>query len=57
MSDRPRKTRMPPGYQRQMLVMAISGLSFIVVLALIGLLLHFVGCPFRIRIRHPRSLT
>jgi len=40
---RPRKTRMPPGYQRQMLVMAISGLSFIVVLALIGLLLHFVG--------------
>ena len=43
MSGRPRKTRMPPGYQRQMLVMAISGLSFIVVLALIGLLLHFVG--------------
>jgi len=40
---RPRKTRMPPGYQRQMLVMAISGLSFIVVLTLIGLLLHFVG--------------
>ncbi len=43
MSDGLRKTRMPPGYQRQMLVMAISGLSFIVVLALIGLLLHFVG--------------
>jgi hypothetical protein len=43
MSGRPRKTRMPPTYQRQMLVMAISGLSFIVVLALIGLLLHFVG--------------
>ena len=43
MSDRPRKTRMPPEHQRQMLVMAISGLSFIVVLALIGLLLHFIG--------------
>ncbi len=41
--DRRRKTRMPPGYQRQMLVMAISGLSLIVVLSLIGLLLHFVG--------------
>ena len=25
------------------LIMAISGLSFVVVLALIGLLLHFVG--------------
>ena len=43
MSDRPRKTRMPPEYQRQMLVMAISGLAFVVVLALIGLILHFVG--------------
>jgi hypothetical protein len=43
MSDHPRKTRMPPQHQHQMLVMAISGLSFIVVLALIGLLLHFVG--------------
>jgi hypothetical protein len=43
MSDGPRKSRMPPGHQRQMLVMAISGLSFILVLALIGLLLRFLG--------------
>ncbi len=43
MSDGPRKSRMPPGHQRQTLVMAISGLSFILVLALIGLLLHFFG--------------
>lgn len=43
MSDRPRKTRIPPDYQRQMLIMAISGLTFVVVLALIGLILHFVG--------------
>jgi hypothetical protein len=42
-SDRPRKTRIPPDYQRQMLIMAISGLAFVVVLALIGLILHFVG--------------
>jgi hypothetical protein len=43
MSDRPRKTRMPPEFQRQMLVMAISGLSLVVVLVLIALLLHFVS--------------
>jgi hypothetical protein len=42
-SDRPRKTRIPPDYQRQMLIMAISGLAFVVVLALIGVILHFVG--------------
>jgi len=34
---------MPPGERRQVLVMAISGLSFIVVLALIALLLRLVG--------------
>jgi hypothetical protein len=43
MSDEPRKSRLPPDQRRQILVMAISGLSFVVVLALIGLLLHFVG--------------
>ena len=43
MSDGPRKPLMPPGYQRQVLIMAISGLSFVVVLALIGLLLRLVG--------------
>jgi hypothetical protein len=34
---------MPPGQQRHVLVMAISGLSFVVVLALIGLLLRLIG--------------
>jgi hypothetical protein len=34
---------MPPEFQRQMLVMAISGLSLVVVLVLIALLLHFVS--------------
>jgi len=43
MSDPPRKSLLPPGYRRQMLLMALSGLSFVVVLALIGLLLHFLG--------------
>jgi hypothetical protein len=43
MSYGPRKTRLPPGYQRQVVIMAISGFTFVVVLALIGLLLHFVG--------------
>jgi hypothetical protein len=43
MSDGPRQPLLPPGQQRQILVMAISGLSFVVVLALIGLLLHFLG--------------
>jgi hypothetical protein len=43
MSDDPPKSRMPPGYQRQVLVIAISGFSFVFALALIGLLLHFLG--------------
>ena len=43
MSDQPRRSLMPPGQQRHVLVMAVSGLSFIIVLALIGLLLRLVG--------------
>jgi hypothetical protein len=43
MSDQPRRSLLPPGQQRQVLVMAISGLSLVVVLALIGLLLRLVG--------------
>ncbi len=43
MSDDPRKSRLPPGYQRQVVIMAISGFSFVLVLALIALLLRFIG--------------
>jgi hypothetical protein len=43
MNDGPRRPRIPPGERRQIFVMAISGLSFIVVLALIALLLRLVG--------------
>jgi len=43
MSDGPRRPHLPPGERRQVLLMAISGLSFIAVLALIALLLRLVG--------------
>jgi hypothetical protein len=43
MSDQPRPSLVPPGQQRHVLVMAVSGLSFVIVLALIGLLLRLIG--------------
>ena len=43
MNDQLRRSLMPPGQRRHVLVMAISGLSFVAVLALIGLLLRLIG--------------
>jgi len=43
MDDEPRKPLIPPGERRQILVLAISGLSFVIVLALIALLLRLAG--------------
>jgi len=38
-----RKPAMPPDQRRQVVVLAISGLSIVLALALIALLLHFAG--------------
>ena len=43
MSDDPRKPLLPPGQQRAVLLMAICGFSFVLVLAIIALLLRFLG--------------
>jgi hypothetical protein len=38
-----RRLSMPPDQRRQVLVLAVSGLSIVVALAVIALLLHFAG--------------
>jgi hypothetical protein len=43
MNDRPRSSRVVPGQRRHVLLMAVSGLSLVVALALLGLLLRLVG--------------
>jgi hypothetical protein len=42
-SEGPRKTRIPPEHQRQLLVMAVYGLSLVIALVIIAVILHFLG--------------
>jgi len=39
----PRKTRIPPEYQRAALLMLVSGAALLLALVIIGALLHFLS--------------